>query len=168
MKKGPEMRMKMGFQVGDQVIHLSHGLGKIVQIEEKIIHDRKTPCYVVCTRELTVWVPFDDPGRCTLRAPTTENEFEALFKVLNSPNEPLPDDRWERKTYLLEQLNDGQLISICRLVRDLSGYGRKKKLNDVDKAILDRAQNFLLAEWVFALSVPLSQARKKMGELLQI
>ena len=37
----------MGFHIGDKVIHCTHGLGEIVQIEQKVIRDRLTDCYVV-------------------------------------------------------------------------------------------------------------------------
>ena len=156
----------MDFQIGDIVIHTIHGLGEVVQIEDKMIHGNITSCYVVRTSDLTVWVPMDAGDQHSLRAPTPKKEFETLFATLHGPNEPLPEDRQERKRILRELLNDGQLTSIFRVVRDLSSFGQQKKLSDEDKAILDRAVNSLLAEWVFSLSVPLSQARQKMGELL--
>jgi CarD family transcriptional regulator len=156
----------MVFQVGDVVIHSIHGLGKVVRIEDKPIHGNTQSCYVVRTENLTVWVPIENGNQHSLRAPTPKREFESLYTALNGPNEPLPEDRQERKRILRELLNDGQLTSIFRVVRDLSSFGQKKKLSDEDKAMLERAVNSLLAEWVFSLSVPLAQARQKMDELL--
>ena len=156
----------MIFQIGEKVIHLKHGIGDIVKIEGKMVHDRKVSCYVVRTPTLTVWVPIEDEGQHSLRALTSKSEFKTIFSVLRGPNEPLPEDAHERKKQLLEILQSGQLISICRVVRDLSSYGYEKKLNDGDKSILQRAKDSLLAEWAFSLSVPLTQASKKMEELL--
>jgi CarD family transcriptional regulator len=156
----------MDFQVGDTVIHSIHGLGEVVNIEERMIHERVKSCYVVRTNNLTIWVPVDNGDQHSLRAPSSKTEFESLFTVLHSPNEPLPEDRMERKRLLLDLLKDGQLSSIFRVVRDLSRFGNKKKLSDEDKALLERAINSLLTEWVFSLSVPISQARQQMGELL--
>ena len=159
----------MDFQIGDKVIHSIHGLGEVVQIEEKMVHDHVTSCYVVRTHNLTIWVPTDNGDQHSLRAPTSKGEFEKLFTVLHGPNEPLPEDRLERKRLLLELLKDGQLVSIFRVVRDLSSFStNKKKLSDEDKAILERAINSLLAEWVYSFSVPIAQARQKMGELLNM
>jgi CarD family transcriptional regulator len=156
----------MVFHIGDKVIHSIHGLGDVIEIEDKMIHDRNASCYVVRTATLTIWVPIDSGDQHSLRAPTSKSEFENLFAVLRGPCQPLPDDRIERKRKLLELLKDGQSISLCRIVRDLSSYGHEKKLSDEDRSILVRAKNSLLAEWVFSLSVPLSQARQEMGELL--
>ena len=50
-------------------------------------------------------------------------------------------------------LKSGQLISICRVVRDLSSYGYERKLSEGDKSTLHRAKDSLLAEWVYSLSV---------------
>lgn len=156
----------MDFQIGDKVIHSIHGLGEVVQIEEKTIHDHVKSCYVVRTHNLTIWVPVDNGDQHSLRAPSSKSEFENLFKVFHKPNEPLPEDRVERKRLLLDLLKDGQLSSIFRVVRDLTRFGNNRKLSDEDKAILERAMNSLLTEWVFSLSVPIAQARQQMGEML--
>ncbi len=154
----------MDFNIGDEVIHLVHGLGEIENIEDKTVHDHIASCYVFRTPSLTVWVPVEDQH--SLRAPKSKSEFEKLISVLQSPNEPLPEDHLKRKKQLLELVKDGQLTSICRVVRDLSEFSNTIKLNDSDKSILDRAINSLLVEWMYSLSVPLPQAQKKMAEFL--
>lgn len=158
----------MDFPVGSTVIHAKYGLGEIIRIEETLINGHPTACYIVKTHDLMIWVPMtEEVAHYNLRRPASEDEFENLFEILRSPSEPLPDDRKERKSRLLEQLSDGNITSVCRLVRDLTGHSIRKKLSDDDKSILERAQNSLLTEWVFSLAVPMPQARKQMGELLQ-
>ena len=156
----------MSFQIGEKVIHVNHGIGDIVKIEDKMVHDRNVSCYVVRTPTLTVWVPLDAGDRHSLRAPTSKREFKKLFSVLRGPSEPLPRDRLERKKQLLELLKSGKLKSICRVVRDLTSFGQERNLSEEDKATLQRAKDSLLAEWVFSLSVPLTQANQTMEELL--
>ena len=156
----------MAFQIGDKVIHLSHGLGDIVNIEDKRVLDSTARCYEVRTPNLTVWVSIDAGGQNTLRDPTPRSKFKRLFAVLRGPVESLPEDRNERKKLLLEMLSDGQLKSVCQVVRDLSNYGREKNMGADDKSILERARNSLLAEWEFSLSVPLPEAERKLRKLL--
>ena len=156
----------MNFQVGDQVIHSNYGLGEIVQMDEKVIRGRNTRCYVVRIRDLTLWVPVVDINKCSLRFPTPKNEFGALFKILGSPGEPLPQDRIDRKTQLLEDLKDGKLEGVCRVVRDLWFLRRTKKLNENDKAILERARDFLFNEWKLSFSVSSAQAEQELSHLL--
>jgi RNA polymerase-interacting CarD/CdnL/TRCF family regulator len=154
------------FHIGDEVIHATHGLGKIVHIEEKIIHEQSTSCYVVRTDDLTIWIPITDIQKHSLRLPTPPDEFKKLFPVLSGPGELLPEDRIVRKDQLMAQVRDGQLISICKVVRDLTHYKQTTKLNDLEKSILDRALKSLLTEWVYSMNVPLDQAQKAVDSLL--
>ncbi len=156
----------MGFQIGDKVIHWTYGLGEVVHIEEKTIRGQTTNCYVVRTTDLTIWIPIDDLQQQSLRVPTAPDEFNRLFSILTSPSEKLQEDRVLRKDQLMAQMKDGQLASICRVVRDLTHFKRSAKLNDQEKSILERAMNSLLTEWTYSLGMPLSQAQQAMTSLL--
>lgn len=156
----------MGFQIGDKIIHCTFGLGEITNIEEKIIHGQPTNCYVVHVSTLTIWVPIDDQQQHSLRAPTPPEEFEKLSAILANPGETLLEDRVQRKNQLLTQIQDGQLASICRVVRDLTYFKRSKKLNEEEKSILERATNSLLTEWNYSLGTPRTQAQQAMANLL--
>ena len=156
----------MNFQVGDQVVHWNYGLGKIIQIDEKKLNGRTSQYYVVKIRDLTIWVPVCEADDDRLRLPTPPGEFEALFSILSSPAQPLSDDRMARKMQISDQLKDGKLDSVCRTLRDLTFHCRNRKMNDNDKAVLERTQNFLLSEWTSALSVSVTQASKQLDHLL--
>lgn len=158
----------LDYHIGDTVIHQQYGLGKIIEMDEKMIHERQTLCYVVSTQNnTTLWVTADNPEKSSIRLPTPESAFEALFDILRSPGRPLPLDRFERKTQLTERLKAGDIASICTVIRDLAQFRREKKLNDYDETIFQRAQNFLLAEWAYVLSVTHSQANRSLMELLE-
>mgnify|MGYP001037334684 CR=1 FL=1 len=156
----------MAFQIGDKVIHGTYGLGEIVLVEEKIIHGRLTNCYVMQTTDLTIWIPIDDLGQHSLRVPTPPKDFEKAFAILTSPGEKLLEDRMLRKNQLMEQLRDGQLASICRVVRDLTHFQRNTKLNDQERSILERAIKSLLAEWTYSLGISPNQAHQAMVGML--
>lgn len=155
------------FQVGDKVVHWSYGPGEIIQLEEKSLSGRMTLYYVVQVRDLTLWVPVEGADQHSLRPPTSMGEFEKLFSILRGPGEKLSDDRYERKSQLTELLRDGTLESVCRAIRDLSFHGYRKKLNDFDAALLERARKFLLDEWRISMSVPLGDAEHQLELLLE-
>ena len=156
----------MGFHIGDKVIHCTHGLGEIVQIEQKTIRDHPASCYVVRIHEMMIWIPIDDLQQHSLRLPAQPDEFVGLFAILTGPGEKLQEDRLLRKDQLMAQMRDGQLASICRVVRDLTQFKRIKPLNDQEKSILERATNSLLTEWTYSLGLPLDQAQQAMTNLL--
>ena len=156
----------MSFQVGDKVIHNVFGLGEIIKIEEKMIHNHLTKCYVFQVDDLLIWVPMDHPHQISLREPTSAEEFVKVIPILSSPNEILQEDRVQRKHQLIEQLNDGKLASICRVVRDLTHFQRDYKLSDQEKTILNRATKSLLTEWTLSLGIPLAKAQQNMESML--
>jgi CarD family transcriptional regulator len=156
----------MSFQIGDKVIHWTYGLGEITQVEEKPIHGQLTSCYVVQTSDMTIWIPIDEMQQHSLRKPTSPDEFVSLYAILKSPGEQLQEDRVLRKDELMSQMRDGQLASICKVVRDLTHYKRKSKLNDQDRYILERAEKSLLTEWTYSLGLPTHQAHEQMTSFL--
>ena len=158
----------MGFKIGEKVIHCAHGLGEIVNIEEKNIHGYLTRCYVVRTSDLTIWIPIDDLQQHSLRVPSSPEEFLKLSAILTNPCEMLLEDRTLRKDQLINQMNDGQLTSICRVVRDLTHFKRSARLNSQEKSILEKAMNSLLTEWTYSLGMPLNQAHQAMTNLLGV
>jgi RNA polymerase-interacting CarD/CdnL/TRCF family regulator len=157
----------MAFQIGDKVIHCTFGLGEITQIEEKTINGQPTNCYVVHITDMMIWIPVDDPQQNSLRLPTSPEEFVKVLPILTSPNEKLEEDRVLRKEQLMDQMRDGQLSSICRVVRDLTHFQRNSKLNDQERSILERAIKSLLAEWTLSLGTPFNQAHQAMESMLE-
>jgi RNA polymerase-interacting CarD/CdnL/TRCF family regulator len=158
----------VNFHSGDTVMHWTYGIGQIVNLEERALAGSKTIYYVVQVRDMTVWVPADSKVRSRLRSPTPKPRFQHLLAVLSSPSEPLPEDRLERKTRLLELLQDGRPESLCQVIRDLSAYQKQlgKPMNDNDQMILKQSRNTLLGEWEFVLSITHAQAEYELHRLL--
>jgi len=156
----------MDFHVGDPVIHWSYGLGEIVGLEERAVTSETTLYYLVRVQNLTICVPADDNALNRLRRPTSEDEFKNLFVILSEPSGSLSEDRLVRKTQLRKELAGGKAESICRVVRDLTSFSKKKPLNDDDKTTLKRAWNLLCSEWKYAMSLPLAQVEAELQRLL--
>jgi RNA polymerase-interacting CarD/CdnL/TRCF family regulator len=90
-----------------------------------------------------------------------------LFAILAGTRELLPDNRQERKNRLLQQLSDGRAESLCRVIRDLTGYRKGKPYSESDQYLLKRVQNVLLGEWGYSLSISVFQAESDLSRLLK-
>jgi len=156
----------MEFHVGDPVMHWTYGFGHVVGIEERILAEQKTLYYTVTAHDLTVWVPVDDQLETRLRPPTSAEGFRDLFAILSGDSQPLPDDRQDRKVFLVEKLKDGQASSLCRVLRDLTTYQHSHSLNDNDLNLMKRSRESLLGEWRHALSVPAGEAEAELHRML--
>ena len=158
----------MNFHKGDTVMHWTYGIGQIVNLEERALAGSKTIYYEVQVRDMTVWVPADSKVGSRLREPTSKLRFQRLLAILSSPSEPLPVDRVERKTHLLELVQDGRPEGLCQVIRDLSAYQKQlgKPMNDNDQMILKQSRRTLLGEWGFVLSITPAQAEHELHRLL--
>jgi RNA polymerase-interacting CarD/CdnL/TRCF family regulator len=158
----------MNFHKGETVMHWTYGIGQIVNLEERALAGAKTIYYVVQVRDMTVWVPADSKVKSRLRPPTSKSRFQRLLAILSSPSVTLPEDRLERKTRLLELVQDGRPESLCHVIRDLSAYQKQlgKPMNDNDQMILKQSRNTLLGEWGFVLSITHAQAEHELYRLL--
>lgn len=158
----------MNFHKGDMVMHWTHGLGQIVNLEERALAGSKTVYYVVQVRDMTVWVPADSKVGSRLREPTPRRRFQQLLSILSRPSETLPEDRVERKTHLLELVQDGRPEGLCQVIRDLSAYQKQlgKPMNDNDQMILKQSRRTLLGEWGFVFSITPAQAEHELQRLL--
>ena len=156
----------MNFQEGDTVMHWTYGLGQIISLEERDLFGSKTLYYAVRIKDLTVWVPSDDELKHRLRPPTSKSRFKVMLATLSTPGEPLPDDRQQRRTRLLELLRDGRTQSLCLIVSSLYAYRKIRPLNDSDQSILKQARTALLGEWEFVLSITPAQAEHELHSIL--
>lgn len=156
----------MGYNVGDKVFHKSYGLGEIIQMDEKEMSGKRMLYYVVKVHDLTLWVPVDDTREPSLRLPATRGEFEKIRSIFKEQNLPFPSDRFERRNQVRECLKDGALESICRVVRDLTYYGRTNKMNDNDATMLQHTSKLLLDEWQYAWSIQSEEAEQELKQLL--
>ncbi|MBE0684312.1 MAG: hypothetical protein IH589_20600 [Anaerolineales bacterium] len=156
----------MDFHVGDPVMHWTHGFGQVVRLEEQALSGSNSLYYAVQVRDLTVWVPADDKLDSRLRPPTTASGFRHLIAILSSPGKPLPEDRFIRRTYLLDLLKDGRAESLCQIIRDLTASQKIKALNDNDQVLLKQSRAALVGEWGFVRSITPAQAEMELHRAL--
>ena len=158
----------MNIREGDSVMHWTHGLGKVVRLEERALSGQVIMYYAIQIGDMTVWVPADEMLETRLRFPTRKADFKKMLSTLSKPGEPLPEDRRERKTLLMEWLKDGQTESLFRVIRSLATYRQAHSLNLDEQAILKRSQNALIGEWSCAMSISIAQAEIELYRLLNI
>ena len=156
----------MGFQIGDWVVHRTHGLGQVLAIEERMNNGRTALYYMIKLAELTIWVPVDENQNSRLRLPANKTEFRKLLSTLSGPADQLPDDRRQRNLQLLEMLKDGSVELICRVLRNLSTHRRHRTWSEYDSALLNRVQKALIGEWSFIFSVTPLDAEIELQRLL--
>ena len=94
----------MNIREGDSVMHWTHGLGKVVRLEERALSGQVIMYYAIQIGDMTVWVPADDMLETRLMFPTLKADYKKKMSTQSQPGDPLQQDRRERKTLLIERL----------------------------------------------------------------
>ena len=158
----------MGFQIGDWVVHCTYGLGQVLAIEERMNNDKTALYYMVQLADLSIWVPADENQNTRLRLPANKTEFRKLLSTLSDPADQLPNDRRQRHVQLLALANDGSVVSLCRVLRDLAAYRHQRTWNERDGALMKRVHKALINEWSFILSVTPLDAEIELHRMLSV
>ena len=157
----------MRFQVGDVVVHLAHGLGRIVNLEKKQLSGAEARLYYeVATQKSTVWVPVESGAEGTLRSLTPKSALNRYQQVLKLKPETLIKDHRLRQIGLNERLKNGAFQALCEVVRDLTAQSWRKPLSDADAALLRRAHDNLCQEWAAAAGLTIIEANQQISALL--
>jgi len=155
------------YHIGDTIVHWNYGFGTILAIEEKDIGGVTQQYYVVQVERLQLWVPVEEASVSSIRLPTERFQFEALFDILRTPGEQLPDHQYQRRLELQERMQKKTLTDLCHLIRDLADRSREHTLNQNDVTVLSRAEELLLDEWVRSLGIERPIAFGELEVLLQ-
>jgi RNA polymerase-interacting CarD/CdnL/TRCF family regulator len=122
-------------------------------IEERTINEIQSLYYMVKVASLTIWVPMDENLKSRLRLPNNAAGFMESILVLSEPAESLPNDYRQRNLQLQGMLKGGGVEAYCKVIRDLAAYRRGRISSDHDNTLMKHAQNILIGEWSYSLSI---------------
>jgi len=113
--------IKQGFKTGEHIVYPSHGVGKIVSIDEQEVAGFKLELFVISFAK----------DKMTLRVPTTKIASVGMRKLSEEPvvtrsletlkgRARVKRTMWSRRAQEYEaKINSGDLIAIAEVVRDL-------------------------------------------------
>jgi len=158
----------MQFKVGDQVIHLNHGIGQIMAIEEKQFGGAEARLfYSIVIERSTVWVPVTAEATSQLRLLVSKKALAEYRNLLRSRPAPLNPDKRQRSLELTSRLRFGSFEVQCEVMRDLAAAGWPKPLGSVDAALLRKVQDSICQEWAKVEGISVAEAAQEIAELLQ-
>lgn len=157
----------MQFKVGDIVVHLTYGIGRIVEIEEKSFSEKEACLYYkIVLPKRTVWIPVKAEETSGLRLLTAKSDLDQYRILLKSPPVLLEKNHHRRHLELISRLKQGSFQGVCEVVRDLTAWGRRKPLGQTDTATLQKTRENLYQEWATAAGVSTTEAIKEIDSLL--
>ena len=156
------------FKVGDNAVHLSHGVGVVRAIEEREfspgikqsfyileIHDNGAP--------KKVFVPTDNSAQ-RLRPIIRKKEVEKVYEILRRKDTTVIDHQtWNRRyREYMEKIHTGQVHEIAEVLRALFILKHGKDLSFGERKLLDQAKTLLVKELSLAQNIQESDVEKEI------
>jgi CarD family transcriptional regulator len=156
------------FDIGDKVVHPTHGAGLVTGIEKQDLLEQYHSYYVIdlTVDDRTLMIPVSNAEEIGLRSISQRTVLSQVWDTLGVAAETLPDDYKKRQERIQEKLKTGDAIKIAEVIRDLSSLKREDHLTSFDTKLLERAQQFLACEVALVEEVQVSEAERMIFETM--
>jgi CarD family transcriptional regulator len=159
----------MQFNVDDYIVHPVYGVGHLVKIEERQFSEEAACLYYqINWPKRQVWMPVVAQQAGGLRLITARRELDRYRTVLKGQPALLSKNYYQRRQELLSSLDQGSFQSVCEVVRDLTAWGKHKRLSRTDGVTLRETRQALCHEWATAAGVSNRAASQEIDALLLV
>ena len=162
-------KAKTPFKVNQKIVYPSQGVGKIIEIKEKVFNDEKLLYYVMYLEvsDMTIMVPVNRCGELGIRAIVSQDEALSALQTIGENFEPITSDWKLRYQMNLDLLKKGTVSDIAMIVRSLYHRSKVKELPILERKLYDSAKKLLEDEISFALDKPLEEVEALIHEKLE-
>jgi CarD family transcriptional regulator, regulator of rRNA transcription len=162
------MSEKIGFATGDLVVYPTHGVGKILGIEEQEIAGYTLNVFVVHFDKdrMTLRVPLAKAKVSGLRRLSTRKEMDAALAKLKGRSRA-KRTMWSRRAQEYEQkINSGDPASIAEVVRDLYRNVGQPEQSYSERQIYQAALDRLVREFAAVEKIDEDTAVRRLEQML--
>lgn len=154
------------FDIGDKVVHPTHGAGLVKGIQEQDLLEQYQHYYVIdlAVDDRTLMIPVGNAEEIGLRSISREAALSKVWRTLSGAGEALSDDYKKRQKRVQTKLKTGDAIKVAEVIRDLSTLKREDHLTSFDTKLLERAQQFLASEVALVEGVGVNEAERMIYE----
>ncbi|MCH8197189.1 MAG: CarD family transcriptional regulator [Proteobacteria bacterium] len=163
------MGKKPEFSAGDFVVYPTHGVGKIVGIEEQEISGHELQLFVIKfeTEKMTLRVPIEKAKGAGLRRLSSRQQMELAVSTLRGRSR-VNRAMWSRRAQeYAAKINSGDPISIAEVVRDLHRNAGQPDQSYSERQIYESALERLVRELAAVEKIDRNAATQRLEEVLQ-
>ncbi|MCE3254720.1 MAG: CarD-like/TRCF domain protein [Rickettsiaceae bacterium] len=153
-----------GFKAGDHAFYPSHGVGKIVQIDNIEIDGHKLDILIMFfeKEKLTIKIPASQIAKTGLRPLISRSEMNAVFDILKSGVKKLKG-MWSRRAQEYEaKINSGNIVLLAEVLRDLTRDIEDGDRSYSERIIYETAINRLSLEYSVIENISFEEAKEKI------
>jgi len=159
---------KLSFGAGDLVVYPTHGVGKILAVENQEIAGHTLNVFVVHFDKdrMTLRVPVAKAKNSGLRRLSTRKEMESALSKLKGRSRA-KRTMWSRRAQEYEaKINSGDPASIAEVVRDLFRNAGQPEQSYSERQIYQAALDRLVREFAAVEKIDESTATRRVEQML--
>ncbi len=141
-KKSPaNTNKKHDFKANDHVVYPTHGVGRIMGVEEQEVAGHKLELYVITfeKEKMTLRVPTAKAKAVGMRKLSTPDVVATALNTLKG-RARIKRTMWSRRAQEYEaKINSGDLVSIAEVVRDLHRAGGQPEQSYSERQLYEAA-----------------------------
>jgi len=152
------------YEVNQEVVYPTHGVGKIIEIMERPFKDRVLVYYNIYIEvsDMTVMIPVEKADELGIRAIVPPEKIEQAIAILSGEYEPVPSD-WKLRYQLnMDLVKSGTVEDIATVVKTLYHRSKVKELPILERKLFDNALRLFIDE----ISSSLSQGKEAVEEMI--
>jgi CarD family transcriptional regulator len=156
--------IKQPFKIGVYAVYPSHGVGKIIDIEETKILDQNFSCYIMYfeKEKLSIKIPVSNAEKVGLRPLVSKEEMDEVFVTLRSGIKKLKG-MWSRRAQEYEtKINSGDIMLLSEVLRDLARDIDDSERSYSERVIYETAVYRLASEYSAIYGVSFEEAKEKI------
>ncbi|MBQ5999339.1 MAG: CarD family transcriptional regulator [Treponema sp.] len=157
------------FQIDQQIVYPSQGVGKITEIFEKTFRGAPMMYYKIYIEasDMIVMVPVDKAEELGIRPIVSSDEAAAALQSLSDEFEPITSDWKLRYQMNLDLLKKGTIADIAAIVRCLYNRSKVKELPILERKLYDQAKKLLEDEISIAMGVDVKEVESQIHAKLE-
>lgn len=163
------MAKKLPFSTGDFVVYPTHGVGKVIGIEDDEIAGFKLKLYVISFEQekMTLRVPVEKAKDSGLRKISSKDKMATALTTLKG-RARAKRTMWSRRAQEYEaKINSGDPVSIAEVVRDLHRSAGQPDQSYSERQMYEAALERLAAELAQVDKTDTEKATAKLESVLE-
>ena len=168
-KKKKAEKENSEFKTGNWVVYPTHGVGKVIGLEDQEIAGTKLKLVVISFERdrMTLRVPTDKAKESGLRRLSSKDEMQGALKTLRGRSR-VRRTMWSRRAQEYEaKINSGDPVSIAEVVRDLHRKEDQPDQSYSERQIYQAALDRLVRELAAVENIDEETATEQLEDLLK-
>jgi CarD family transcriptional regulator len=157
------------FNVGDNVVYPSHGVGKIIKTESNVIGEVTLKLFVIHLEKdkLFIRIPVNKAEKIGLRLLISNKDMKKVMNILGDKPKSQRGIWSKRATEYETKINSGDLFLIAEVIRDLYRDSNNTDRSYSEKLIYDLALSRLASEYALLNELDSKKSLEKIVTFIE-